>query len=129
MATALRRRAAVLRPGDKLPSSRALIAELGVGPVTVQRALDQLVADGTVQTRPGAGTFVARPTTTATTDTAWQRVALGDSPVHTAGVERLLSPPPAGALPMATGYLDPGLLPSARLAAALAGAARRLDGV
>ncbi|NAZ82732.1 aminotransferase class I/II-fold pyridoxal phosphate-dependent enzyme [Kineococcus sp. R8] len=121
----LRDRASSLAPGAKLPSSRALVTELGVGPVTVQRALDQLVADGTVSTRPGAGTFVARPAATAAADTDWQRVALGASPVQAAGIVAALAEPPEDVHDMARGYLDAALQPTSRLAAATARAARR----
>ncbi|MER6538751.1 winged helix-turn-helix domain-containing protein, partial [Streptomyces sp900105755] len=41
--------------GGKLPSSRALVERFRVSPVTVSRALAQLVAEGLVVTRPGAG--------------------------------------------------------------------------
>ncbi len=45
--------------GARLPSSRRLARELGVGRNTVLEALDQLVAEGFLETRPGAGTYVA----------------------------------------------------------------------
>jgi len=121
----LRAQAAALPAGAKLPSSRRLVADLGVGPVTVQRAIDALVADGTVVTRPGAGTFVARAARTPTLDTDWQRVALGASPVRTEGVLSALNVPGDDVLDMARGYLDLGLQPSSRLASAMARAARR----
>jgi DNA-binding transcriptional MocR family regulator len=121
----LRELAATLPAGTKLPSSRRLVGDLGVGPVTVQRAMDVLVADGTVVTRPGAGTFVARATRTQTLDTDWQRVALGASPVRTDGVMASLAIPSQNVLDMSRGYLDLSLQPSSRLAAAMARAARR----
>lgn len=45
--------------GDRLPSSRALAAELGVARGVVELAFDQLLAEGWVHARRGAGTFVA----------------------------------------------------------------------
>ena len=45
--------------GDRLPSSRALADELGVSRNTVLYAFEQLAAEGYVETRRGAGTFVA----------------------------------------------------------------------
>ncbi|MGI4896163.1 MAG: PLP-dependent aminotransferase family protein [Janthinobacterium lividum] len=125
VAARLRELARGLPAGTKLPSSRHLVVELGVGPVTVQRAIDTLVADGTVTTRPGAGTFVARPARTSAADTDWQRVALGSSPVQAQGVLAALSAPPEDVLDMSRGYLDPSLQPSSRLAAAMGRAARR----
>ena len=47
-----------LNPGDRLPSERWLCDELGVSRATVRRALEELVADGLVETR-GRGSFVA----------------------------------------------------------------------
>ncbi len=47
-----------LLPGQRLPSSRALATELGVARAVVERAFDQLLAEGWVVARRGAGTFV-----------------------------------------------------------------------
>jgi GntR family transcriptional regulator len=47
-----------LEAGDRLPSERWLCDELGVSRATVRRALEELVADGLVETR-GRGSFVA----------------------------------------------------------------------
>jgi GntR family transcriptional regulator/MocR family aminotransferase len=49
----------LVRPGARLPSSRALAADLGVCRTTSLLALDQLIAEGYVDTRPGSGTFAA----------------------------------------------------------------------
>ncbi|QRE77642.1 PLP-dependent aminotransferase family protein [Methylobacterium aquaticum] len=49
----------VYPPGSALPSTRALAAELGVSRTTVTAAYDQLVAEGYLETRPGARTRVA----------------------------------------------------------------------
>jgi GntR family transcriptional regulator/MocR family aminotransferase len=48
----------VLRPGTRLPSSRALAADLRISRTTAVLAFDQLAAEGVVETRTGAGTFV-----------------------------------------------------------------------
>ena len=45
-------------PGSKLPSSRALAADLGVSRNTVLYAYEQLAAEGYVETRVGSGTYV-----------------------------------------------------------------------
>ncbi len=48
-----------LAPGDRLPSTRALAAELGVARAVTEQAYDQLLAEGWLTARQGAGTFVA----------------------------------------------------------------------
>jgi GntR family transcriptional regulator/MocR family aminotransferase len=47
-------------PGMRLPSSRRLAEDLGVSRNTAALALDQLMADGWIETRSRAGTFVSR---------------------------------------------------------------------
>ena len=47
-----------LRPGDKLPTEAALMAEYGVSRTVVREALSRLQASGLVSTRHGVGTFV-----------------------------------------------------------------------
>ncbi len=48
-----------LRPGTRLPASRALAADLGVSRNTVTQAFDQLAAEGYLEARVGSGTRVA----------------------------------------------------------------------
>lgn len=48
----------VLRPGDKLPSKRALAANLEVGKTTVEAAYAQLLAEGYICSREKIGFFV-----------------------------------------------------------------------
>jgi GntR family transcriptional regulator/MocR family aminotransferase len=50
----------VVQPGTRLPSSRAVAADLGVSRTTSLLALDQLLAEGYLTARGGSGTFVAR---------------------------------------------------------------------
>ncbi len=50
-----------LRPGDEVPSERALAEELNVARFTVNRALAILRAEGLVQAEQGRGTFVRTP--------------------------------------------------------------------
>lgn len=51
------------RPGDKLPTEAQLSARFGVNRHTVRHALSELVAEGLVRTRRGAGAFVTRTPT------------------------------------------------------------------
>ena len=48
-----------LRRGSRLPSSRALAQDLGVSRSVTEQAYVQLVAEGWLETRRGAGTYVA----------------------------------------------------------------------
>lgn len=48
-----------LAPGDKLPSVRGLAETALVNPNTVAKAYRDLEREGTVETRPGSGVFVA----------------------------------------------------------------------
>ncbi len=52
--------AGLLAPGEKLPSVRKLAATALVNPNTVARAYRELEREGTVETRPGSGVFIAR---------------------------------------------------------------------
>lgn len=51
--------ARALAPGDAVPSVRDLALELRVNPATVAKAYQRLVERGLLETRRGAGTFVA----------------------------------------------------------------------
>ncbi|HYQ04175.1 MAG TPA: PLP-dependent aminotransferase family protein [Polyangiaceae bacterium] len=48
-----------LRPGDRLPGTRPLAEQLGVGRNTVVAAYDELAAEGWIVTRPAGGSFVS----------------------------------------------------------------------
>lgn len=48
-----------LRPGEALPSIRALAKDLKISVITTKRAYDELEADGLIDTVAGKGCFVA----------------------------------------------------------------------
>jgi DNA-binding transcriptional MocR family regulator len=48
-----------LRPGQRLPSTRTLAQELRVSRIPVVTAFEQLVAEGYIHSRVGAGSFVS----------------------------------------------------------------------
>lgn len=111
-------------PGAKLPSTRSLVAEYQASPVTVQKALQTLTAQGLIESRPGVGTFVRAVRSARPSDYGWQTAALR-SP--------LAPPPPASgtmrnvandAISFHSGYPDRELLPERLVRAALARAAR-----
>ncbi len=49
----------VLKPGEQLPSVRAVASEAGVNPNTVQKAYTMLERDGVIRSVPGRGSFLA----------------------------------------------------------------------
>jgi len=125
----LRQLATDLGPGARLPSVRELSRRHHASPVTVQRVLAGLSAERVLTPRPGRGTFVAEPVARApeppAADLSWQAPALGGEGVGRSGLDELLRLPPDGAVTLSTGYLEPGLQPTAALQAALVRAARR----
>ena len=52
-------RAGRLAPGDRLPASRALAGDLGISRTTVATVYERLTAEGFLEARVGAGTFVS----------------------------------------------------------------------
>jgi DNA-binding transcriptional regulator YhcF (GntR family) len=83
--TQVARRAASgdLPPGTRLPTVRALAAELGLAANTVARAYRELEADGVVVTEGRRGTFVA------TTDAAASGDASEAAAAYVSAVRRL----------------------------------------
>lgn len=58
-----------LRPGDEIPSTRGLSAELGLNPMTISRAYALLEEEGILERRPGLP-LVVRARSGATNATA-----------------------------------------------------------
>ena len=54
-----------LKPGEEIPSTRALSAELGLNPMTISRAYALLEEDGILERRPGLS-LVVRARSSAT---------------------------------------------------------------
>ncbi|HEX7131592.1 MAG TPA: PLP-dependent aminotransferase family protein [Iamia sp.] len=69
-----------LQPGAPLPSTRALAAELGLARGTVVAAVEQLSAEGILETRPGARTRVAHVPPSSLDDSPAPRSASPDAP-------------------------------------------------
>ncbi len=70
-----------LRPGDAFPSVRVLSQELRINPNTAHKVVAALVAEGSLEVRPGLGTAVAAAPAPSK---ALRRQLLGDD------VERLV---------------------------------------
>ncbi|HWM85122.1 MAG TPA: PLP-dependent aminotransferase family protein [Kofleriaceae bacterium] len=120
-----------LRPGARLPGSRALAGSLGVHRNTVVAAYAELAAEGWVVTRAGGGTFVSdqlpEPRPRAFSRRAPRRAGvpsqLGfDLPPAREPVERW---PPPGAVVLSDAVPDLRLVPHAALARAYRRAMRR----
>lgn len=50
-----------LKPGAQLPSERELGEQLGISRMTVRQAITYLAQKGTIEIKPGVGTFVTEP--------------------------------------------------------------------
>ncbi len=131
-----------IEPGARVPSIRALAADLGVARAVVEQAYDQLIAEGWLIARRGAGTYVAvvgrlpMPTVPAGSaaaagdETTAGRVRMDTGtpwtdPRHEAGWRRAWREVSAARIPR--GYPDPaGIL---ELRAELAGYVSRTRGL
>lgn len=49
-----------IRPGQRLPSTRSMAAELRISRISVSNAYEQLLSEGYLETFVGSGTYVAR---------------------------------------------------------------------
>jgi len=110
--------------GGRLPSTREIARRWGVSPVTVQRAVTRLVAEGLVETRPGAGNFVRHARPAAPVDLGWQTTALGPSRADTSAYGWTLRPTPEDGVNLHGSYPAEELLPARAVRAALARAGR-----
>jgi GntR family transcriptional regulator/MocR family aminotransferase len=83
-----------LRPGQRLPSTRSLARDLGISRIPVVTAFQQLVSEGYVRGRIGAGTFVSpafaadaerapRHDATGTAAPGRRRIPMGRQPPET----------------------------------------------
>ncbi|QJP12759.1 PLP-dependent aminotransferase family protein [Starkeya sp. ORNL1] len=50
----------MLKAGDRLPATRILAAQLGMARTTIVESFERLVAEGLLETRVGAGTYVSQ---------------------------------------------------------------------
>jgi len=111
-------------PGTRLPSTRALVAEYSVSPLTVQSVIRRLAAQGLVETRPGSGNFTIGRPLRHRADFSWQTTSLG--PMRTAGgtAASALADIPPGTVALHNGYPAPDLLPERLVRSALGRVAR-----
>lgn len=119
-----------LRPGGRLPPTRAMAAEMGVARQTVVLAYERLAAEGYTSARVGVGTFVA-------SDLPDEAPALRPPPANAAAAlsergRRIAALPDAALVGEATGLLAPGvpaagLFPARAWATSTARVLRGLD--
>ena len=81
-----------LRPGEQLPSVRELARELAVNQNTILRAYEKLTADGLLDRRHGAGTYVTEDLPSG--QLRFQRRALRDELTRLVRRARLLGVEP-----------------------------------
>lgn len=110
--------------GTQLPSTRQLVAEHSLSPVTVQKALRALIAQGLIESRPGIGTFVRGMPTARPYDYGWQTAALGTPRQKLPEVHPSQRTLPNDFIALQSGYPDRELLPERLVKSAFARAAR-----
>ena len=99
-----------LTPGERLPATRALAAELGVSRTVVKGAYAQLFAEGWIEGRHGSGTYVAESTSAPQAPTtAGRQQARGSEPAAASTTGPYAQPAPAaGSAPLPVD-LRPGI--------------------
>ena len=122
-------------PGGRIPSVRQLQRELRASPVTIQRAVADLVRRGALVTRPGDGTFVSEATPARLgadsstsgrgADTSWQASVLGRAPSAPGGIDHLASLATGAEIVLDNGFPEPSLQPVELLRRATVVASRR----
>lgn len=111
-------------PGAQLPSTRSLVAEYRASPVTVQKVLRTLAAQGLIESRPGVGTFVRAVRTARPADYGWQTAALRSPQAPLRPVSTAMRTASNDVIAFHSGYPDRELLPERLVRAALTRAAR-----
>ena len=105
-----------LRPGQPLPGSRSLAQSLGVHRSTVVSAYAELLAQGWIGARPGAGTYIsASPPEGAPRRRSAPRAGIARDPGYLVEASPVSAPPvpnlPRGALALWGGVPDLRLVP------------------
>lgn len=110
--------------GTKLPTQRQLALEFGVNRSTIQQALEELKADGIIESRKGSGAFVA--------NNSWNILAKKHQPNWQKYIDQSIHKPnyrtiqlineyeqEDSIIRLGTGELSPNLLPTKKLAESL----------
>lgn len=99
-----------LKPGESLPSTRALASSLGVARGTVVEAFEQLIAEGFLESSPGVGTYIAH---------SLVRPEASSKPPRRRGLASSVQPAPPAAEPFNTLAEQFEPLPSAPFAVSI----------
>lgn len=110
-------------PGSRLPTSRQIVVEYGVSPLTVQKVITALAREGLIETRPGVGTFTRPTRRVHSADLGWQVEALGSSRIRPVR-NRALDVGSPDAIALHAGYPAAELLPAQMVRSAFAKASR-----
>ena len=124
IAAGLRAWIATAPPGARLPSTRALVEQYAASPVTVQKALRTLTAQGLIESRPGVGTFVRAVRTARPSDYGWQTAALRAPHARIQAVSTAMRIASDDVIALHAGFPDRELLPERLVRSALTRAAR-----
>ncbi len=73
----------LLKPGDEMPSTRALSAKLGINPMTISKAFVLLEQDGVLERRPGRSHVVPSRRSKAVRATRLEQLEQALRPVAT----------------------------------------------
>src|SRR5580704_4632194 len=105
-----------LQPGSRMPSSRMMAEQFAISRMTVLLTYERLIAEGYLETRPAAGTFVAQSPTHAVPETAVDASSLALA--HPAGKRSSPADWPTGSAftvpEFRVGSADPSLFPAQR---------------
>ncbi len=121
-------RGGTLRPGDRIPSVRALCHTREVSPSTVLEAYSRLESEGLIESRPRSGYYVldrrrsASAPRISTPQSSSTRVAVSDLVFETLDASR-----DREVVPLGSAFPSPSLFPWAKLARYLGSSARHLD--
>lgn len=120
----LRKWIATAPPGAQVPSNRALMAEYAASPVTVQKAMRQMIGLGLVESRPGVGTFVRNVRVARPADYGWQTAPLGAPQSRVDALSSTQRTAAPDAIGLHSGYPARELLPERLVRQALTRVAR-----
>jgi len=111
-------------PGSQVPSSRALVAEYGASPLTVQKAMRQLMGLGLIESRPGVGTFIRPSRGLSNINYGWQTAALSSPRSRASALSATQRTTAPDAIGLHSGYPARQLLPERLVRTAITRAAR-----